>query len=324
MNHKKLIPILFATFLLVPGIIHADEIGDMKVAINDMVMKVIAKYETRIQSLETENTALKAELARLKWVESVAPVLPAVANIPSGITTGMTKTEIYAVVMKSINANIANILTENSLDGSGVIGLFEFIEPNAVFISIDDGKNPQEVTAFKTKILYTFDNNLSLTKVGLFDIDYVSQKYKTVFGSNPYTKSVRTRIINPLYKGKLFDITANNTGSMVMSTTSNIISGEVTFAQIKTAYDKNKNLDVLKLSESYIVKNPTDIEVLRMRYRSFHFISKYNEALAEIKKIEDIQWANMDKLFACDAANIGRITKKKDVTDHYSAICKKK
>lgn len=225
--------------------------------------------------------------------------------------------------MKSINEKLPSILKEYALSGSGVIGLFEFIEPNAVFISIDDGANPVGITAFKTKIAYTFDSNLTFTRVGLFDLDYTTQMYRTVSGSNPYAKSIRVRVQNPLYKGKLLELSANsaptaNPSSAVSTPT------EGTLAQIQAAYDKNKNLDALKLSDSYILKNPNDLAVLRIRYRSYYMIGKYENSLQEIKKIEALTGAAFDKTIACDAAVIGKIAKKTDVSDYYGAICKRK
>ncbi len=169
------------------------------------------------------------------------------------------------------------------------------------------------------------------TKIGLFDLDYASQKYRTLFGSNPYTKSARTRIQNPLYKGKLFETpTATNTGSVINTTTTTTpaiitpASTEVTLTQIKAAYDKSKLLDAIKLSDVYIIKNPNDLDVLRIRYRSYYIIGKYENSLAEIKKIEGIQGTTFERTIACDAAVIGKIAKKTDISTYYSAICKKK
>lgn len=233
--------------------------------------------------------------------------------------------------MKRANANLGTILLENHLPGYSAIGLFEFIEPNSFFISLDDGNNPAGVTAFKTKILFNFDNNLTFTKVGLFDLDYASQKYRTVFGTNPHINSIRVRMANPSYKGKLLDTTnTGNTGNTETKapTASSAVpvpaAGEVTVAQIKSAYDKTKLLDALKLSDIYIVKNPDDIEVLRIRYRSYYIVGKYENSLAEIKKIETIQGTAFERTIACDAAVIGKIAKKTDTSNYYSAICKNK
>lgn len=212
---------------------------------------------------------------------------PTTVTLPTG-----PKSEVYTKIVNKINASLPTILTENNLSASGAVGLFEFIEPNAFFISIDDGKNPAGVTAFKTKIAFTYDANLNLTKVGIFDLDYTVQRYKTIFGTNPYTKSTRIRVQNPLYKGKLFEVvpTITSTSSPTTTPTTSIpATTDATFAQIKAAYDKNKLLDVIKLSEGYMIKNPNDIEVLKLRYRSYYIIGKYDESLVEVKKIETLQ-----------------------------------
>lgn len=338
-SKKNILSIVFIGLIAIQFPAFADDISDMKASITDTMTKLIQKYETRIAELQTENATLKQELASIRGTGTVASIptkvitpAPAINLSPVVITSAMTPSDISSAVIKQANANLGTILSENNLPGYSAIGLFEFIEPNAVFLSIDDGKNPDGVTAFKTKVVYTFDKNLTFTKVGLFDLDYASQKYRTLFGSNPYTKSVRTRMENPSYKGKLLNLTlSSGTGSTVntvtktpiLSTGSTVVT-EVTLAQIKTAYDKTKLLDALKLSDSYIVKNPNDIEVLRIRYRSYYIIGKYENSLSEIKKMETIQGPAFERTIACDAAVIGKIAKKTDVSTYYSAICKKK
>lgn len=330
-SRKNTIVIICLSLLALQLPVFADDISDIKTSLNDTLVKLIQKYETRIQALETENASLKQTIASLKGsgstVGATNPTKPTAENTAS---SSGTKTDLYnksVAIVTSVNSQLGTILADNNLPAYSVFGLFEFIEPNAFFLSVDDGNNPAGITAFKTKILYTYDNNLNLTRIGLFDLDYASQKYRTVFGSNPYTTAVRTRVLNPLYKGKLLD-TANTTSTGTAATTSPAIGAgtttEVTLAQIKTAYDKTKLLDALKLSDSYIIKNPNDLDVLRIRYRSYYIIGKYDNSLAEIKKIEALQGAAFERTIACDAAVIGKIAKKTDISTYYSAICKKK
>lgn len=164
--------------------------------------------------------------------------------------------------------------------------------------------------------------------MGLFDLDYASQKYRTIFGTNPYIKSVRTRIKNPNYKGKLLTPTSVTSDSVnTTNSTASIQSTgttEVTLNEIKTAYDQTKLLDALKLSDRYIINHPNDLEVLRIRYRSYYIIGKYENSLEEIKKMENIQGSAFERTIACDAAVIGKIAKKTDVSTYYGNICKKK
>lgn len=164
-----------------------------------------------------------------------------------------------------------------------------------------------------------------MTRIGLFDLDYATGKYITLYGSNPYVKSVRIRMQNPLYKGRLFDVVTTTTSTGTSNTTQTVTpQKEVTLADIKAVYAKNKLLDAIKLSDSYIAKNPNDLDVLRIRYRSYYMIGKYDESLSEVKKIEALETTGLEKGIACDAAVIGKIAKKKDVSDYYGAICKKK
>ena len=290
---KYLLLALFIAFTGSSSLVQADDISDMKAVLTDTIAKLVQRYEARITELETENMKLKQELASVRGTGAVAgntgTTVQKPVAIPATTTSAMTKTETYNAVMKRANERLGSILSENNLPGYTAIGLFEFIEPNVFFISLDDGNNPAGITAFKTKILYTFDDTLTLTKIGFFDLDYASQKYRTMFGSNPYAKSVRTRIQNPNYKGKLLEGTGSNSGSLANISTTSTVTTEATFAQIKMAYDKTKLLDALRLSDVYIVKNPNDIEVLRIRYRSYYIVGKYEESLAEIKKMETLQ-----------------------------------
>ncbi len=333
---KNIISIILVSIIAIQIPVFADDLSDTKVSLTDVLGKLIQKYETRIKTLEAENAILKQEIITLKGTRVVVMTGTTVTTpVVSTGTTGAvsiawmtSKTDIYNAVIKKVNTNLSTILSENNLPGYSVFGLFEFIEPNAFFLSLDDGNNPAWVTAFKTKILFTYDNNLNLTKIGLFDLDYSSQKYRTVYGSNPYTKAVRVKVLNPNYKGKLLDnTTTTSTGSTTSTTTktaTTTTTTEVTLAQIKAAYDKTKLLDAIKLSDTYILKDPNNLDVLRIRYRSYYIIGKYENSLAEIKKIETIQGSAFEKTIACDAAVIGKIAKKTDVSTYYSTICKKK
>lgn len=323
---QKILAITLIFFLGLPGIIHADEISDMKIRITEAITALVQKYEARIQMLEAEKDALKKELSALKWATpaTTGVTTPVVVTTPTSVTlpTG-PKSDIYTKIINQINTALPVIISEHNLSPDSVVGLFEFIEPNAFFISIDDGKNPAGVTAFKTKISYTYDNNFVLKKVGVFDLDYAVQRYRTVFGSNPYVQSIRTRVQNPLYKGKLLEETPSTTSTTSPAAPTASTNTEATFAQIKALYDKNKLLDVVKLSEGYMTKNPNDVDMLKLRYRSYYIIGKYDESLTEIKKIETIQWTSFEKTIACDAAVIAKISKKTDVSAYYSGICKK-
>ena len=104
MNYKKIIALIIG-LSIVPGVLYADEMGDMKVVLSDMMMKLIQKYETKIQSLETENTSLKAELEKYKALSNTGvAVLPTSPITPPVVTNG--KTDTYNALIKYVNANI--------------------------------------------------------------------------------------------------------------------------------------------------------------------------------------------------------------------------
>lgn len=149
-TRKNILAVVFVGIITLQFPVFADDISDMKASLSDTMAKLIQKYEARIQELEAENNALKQQIVSLKGnsmatrattsntgTVSLIPTTPVAA--PALVATG---TGIYSQIMGKINADLPNILAENSLDGSGVIGLFEFINPGAFFISIDDGKNP--------------------------------------------------------------------------------------------------------------------------------------------------------------------------------------
>ncbi|PJC56870.1 hypothetical protein CO024_00755, partial [Candidatus Gracilibacteria bacterium CG_4_9_14_0_2_um_filter_38_7] len=210
MFHKKqIISLIFVEILTSISLVRADDISDTKTVLTNAVTKLIQTYEARIQALETENTTLKQELASLKGTSTTTTGTGIIPSVPPSNTTPTTATgtDTYSQIINKINSNLSSILTENKLPAYTAIGLFEFISPNAFFISLDDGNNPSGVTAFKTKILYKYDSALNFVKAGVFDLDYTNQRYVTIFGSNPYSTVTRTRVKNPSYRGKLLEST---------------------------------------------------------------------------------------------------------------------
>jgi hypothetical protein len=155
-SRKAIISIIFIGVISLSFPVFADDISDMKGLINDTITKLIQKYETQIQALQEENAALKQEILALKGtgtttVISSGNTVPSPALVPKNnnastgitITSAMTKSDIYSAIVVKISGDLGSILRENNLPAYSAIGLFEFIEPNAVFISLDDGKNPE-------------------------------------------------------------------------------------------------------------------------------------------------------------------------------------
>ncbi len=149
----------------------AETPADMKGQAFGLIEKMVSSYLSRIAELETENAQLKSELATLKagtapsTPAAAIPVAPsasasstgAVAATGSAVKTGNAQQD---ALIASTNARLPEILKEYGLAADTQLGLFEFVDgANAFFISLDDGKNPEGVTAFKKKVLYSYDRD---------------------------------------------------------------------------------------------------------------------------------------------------------------------
>lgn len=351
MKNLKIVAVILTLFTLT-WVTYATEIDDIKASFTN-IQTLIQKYEANLKSLQVENEALKKSILELEakinsftnswsisnsntWITTKVET-PKLANTQTWTSTQSTvkasSVEKYNQIIDKINNLSQDIFSKNNLSSNSTIWLFEFIEPNSFFISIDDGLNPAGVTAFKTKILYSYDKDYNLSVIWIFSLDYKSQYYITKFWKNPYAKATRIRVKNPNYTWKLLPEYQTNpsvisTNSQSTQTTTNTtqtnITQNVTFNMVKDAYVNNKILDMLKLSNEYIKVDPNNIDVLRMRYRGFHMLGKYSDALSEIQKIEEIQWSNMNKVVACDGSIIAKLAKNNILSKSYQDICKAK
>lgn len=182
-----------------------DEVGQALATLINSYEKRTTRLQDEINRLRIENSDLRAKLL----LPNVLPntLVPIVTPAPTPVIT-LPKTETekrYDAIVSNVVSSLPAILVKNKLTASGSIGLFEFIEPKNFFISLDDGKNPVGVTAFKTKILFEYDTNLNLKVLGVFDLDYGTSKYVTVSGTNPFGGVNRVRVRNPAYTGKLLE-----------------------------------------------------------------------------------------------------------------------
>jgi len=335
MRTQKMLAFLVMGSLLFPTFVSAAETQPTEI---EVIRAMLLKDEDRIKTLENDNKNLWTEIATLK--NSINPITttitPAKPTTETGVTTTTpvkiesTGTEKYDKLIAVTNDILPRLLADNKIDVSATIGMYEFVEPNAFFIAIDDGKNEAGVTAFPYKFLYQYDKNFTITQVGFFKLDQRVQLYTTISGNNPYAKATRIRIKNPLYKGKLLEL--NIDGSVKTPTTSSTTTStttttttpakDVTVAEIKNAYDKNKLLDALNLSNSYIIKDQSNADVYRIRYRSFYILGKLSDSLDAIAKLETINPSDFAKTIACDGKKIAKLAKKTDLQTHYTGLCK--
>ncbi|MDQ1344373.1 MAG: hypothetical protein QG650_1094 [Patescibacteria group bacterium] len=358
---KNLAVVSLLAIFAVPAFSYADtDPSVLKADVTDAIARLIARYESRIAALEAENAQLKSQLSGSKPANAVtapasggltlsplddeAPVkTPSVpAKTPAATvkptSSSSTGNAEYDAVIRAVTAQFSDILKENGLPSDSELGLFEFIpEKRAFFISIDDGKNPAGVTAFKTKMLFHYDSGYKTSVAGVFDLNYDVQKYKTLFGSNPYSSSSRVRVKNPSYKGKLLDdvpttapaatAPTTNAGTAAPTTTTApstaVVSADVTAKSVRAAYDKNKLADAIKLANAYLAKNPNDVEILTIRYRSLYITGKYADSLKDVQSIETIQGSKFDCTIAKDAAFIAKSAKNAELATKYAAMCKR-
>ena len=350
--------------LAVPAASYAAfDAGIAKTDVTDAIARLVSKYEARIAELEAENASLKAQLASggkasTGTVSVTAPAAsgqlgpaplddapaatkPATVTKPATTATGAsTGNAEYDALIRATNAALPSILKENGLPETAQLGLYEFVSgQKAFFVSIDDGKNPAGVTAFKTKILFTYDSKLATTVAGIFDLNYDVQRYKTTFGTNPFAAATRVRVKNPAYTGKLLEESAtapastgtsgsasSTTTTTTTSSTTTTVTADVTAKSVRAAYDKNKLADAIKLANVYLAKNPTDVDILTVRYRSLYITGKFADSLKDVAAIEALQGSKFDCTIAKDAAFIAKSAKDAAAAAKYSAIvtaCKK-
>ena len=70
------------------------------------------------------------------------------------------------------------------------------------------------------------------------------------------------------------------------------------YTDIEVAYAAKRYLSVISLSNSWLTANAPNIDILRLRYRTYFIIGKYPEALAEIERIRTI--GQLSSAVACE------------------------
>ena len=126
----------------------------------------------------------------------------------------------------------------------------------------------------------------------------------------------RTFVRDPLSASAVVPSTAG-TSTTTSSTTSTAVP---TFAEIEQAYTDKRYLSVISLSNTYLTANTATYDLLRIRYRTYFIIGKYDESLAEIAKIGTM--GQMSSSVACDAQVIATYSKDSALVAKYTALCK--
>lgn len=106
----------------------------------------------------------------------------------------------------------------------------------------------------------------------------------TKTGKNIFPGVKRTWVADPRIVSPVISPTVGTTNSVTVTPSTN--TTPVTYADIEAAYGAKRYLTTISLSNNWLIANTPTLDVLRIRYRTYFIIAKYNEALAEIEKIK--------------------------------------
>jgi hypothetical protein len=356
---KKILLSICIGFILPLGVSATESMtsADVDSMVNQM-KTVIDQYATRIKYLEQENAILRNEVmkAGIKIPLSAysGNSIPSSTNpssntspTTSGASTGTTAPStppVQAVdlsskiladhpgqiggFMNKIHADWPAIQSAYKLQTGSYIGAYEFVKTpanNQVFVDIMYGR--AYTGTYDAKILYEYNTGTFQRKlVGFFEFDPKSRAYITRTGNNPHAGKERNIILDPYISKSL----ENNT--TVVPTTTPITPTEtgstgttpstVTFKDVEKAYTEKRYLSVISLSNTYLASNPATYDILRIRYRTFFIIGKYDESIKEIQKIETL--GKLDKTVACDAQAIATYGVNQTLSASYAKLCAKK
>lgn len=267
----------------------------------------------------------------------------------TGITTAMVESisKQYSVRYAQFIKRIANewiaIQSAYKLPSTSYIWWYEFVNQNAdnhVFVDVIYDVSTA-TNAYDAKILYEYNTGTYQRKlIGFFELDRTTWFYKTKSGNNPFAWAQRVFIRDPrpinttppvitistwstsTWTISIWSTSTWSTSNWTLSTTQANINIKIpAFSEIDKAYTDKRYLSVISLSNTYLTANPATYDLLRIRYRTYFIIWKYNEALSEIAKIENM--GKMSSTVACDAQVIATYSKDAALISKYTTACKK-
>jgi hypothetical protein len=177
---------------------------------------------------------------------------------------------------------------------------------------------------YDAKILYEYHTGTYQRKlIGFFEYDSKTGLYATKTGTNPFKGVSRLIFVDPMLRSSSVSVPAvpPNAASPNNATPTTTGNGSVTLADIDAAYSNKRYLSVISLSNSYLSVNTPTYDLLRIRYRTYFIIGKFNESLAEIAKIEAL---GKLPVVACDAQVIATYSQNSALIDKYTKACTKK
>jgi hypothetical protein len=317
---------------------------------------ILDQYATRITSLEQENRVLRNEVMKAgikiplsaytttgstssTSIATGATVTWTTQSSGSTLTTPVSQGDLSSAILAQYPGSVGGFInkihtdwpaiqTAYKLQSGSYIGAYEFVKTplnNQVFVDIMYGRT--YTGTYDAKILYEYHTGTYQRKlIGFFEYDTKSKAYITRTGTNPHAGKERTIIVDPYIAKNLWTTPPVTSGANQIispeNTGSTTVGAIVTFKDVEQAYSSKRYLSVISLSNSYLASNPATYDILRIRYRTFFIIGKYDESLKEIAKIEAL--GKLDKTVACDAQAIATYGVNQTLSATYAKVCAKK
>lgn len=291
---------------------------------------LLDQYSARVRSLEAENAILREEMrkAGIKIplsaysgvvqtnnipVVSDTPIATATTSTVTGTTLPVVTTSgeinfseiekihgpVYTGFIKRIISEWDKVRDAYLMPKNAHIGGYELVVTGAldhVFVDIVYTGSITGTGIYDAKILYQFDKKTFARKlIGFFEYNPTTGYYITRTGKNIFPGVTRTFVLDP----RVIALSQANLPTTVPTTTSTSTSVTTTsYADIEAAYTAKRFLSVITLSNTWLASNAPNLEVLRIRYRTYFIIAKYAEALKEIEKIRAI--GQLSSAVACE------------------------
>lgn len=323
---------IFSLICIFPLSVYAQ--GNTPGSLIDQMQTLLDKYSEKIRVLESENALLRATMAKYEiqipleeynqvifgtgTVQSVIQAIgqttvntPKVAyKNPENTQTPTTtisasedsRTPLESGFITQIQKDWPAIRNAYSLPADARLGAYEFVvgvpERNVVFADIIYGTGTVD-GAWNAKLLYNFDTKTFKRKlIGFFEYNPASKGYITHRGTNPYA-GVERKIIR---ENAFAQPSAPAVVTPIVTPTSSVPTDVEN--RLQEAYQKKDWSALTKISEDFLKNNAPTYRVILYRYRMFFLKREFDNALAEIKKLENAKLAT--PLVYCDAYAIAQ------------------
>lgn len=308
---KKIVTVL--AIALFPAAVFAQSGTLSPTELVKQMQGLLNQYSERIRVLEAENQLLRNIMAKNEiqipleeyskilnstGTISAAPTLNSATNTNTTTTQPTIITSSLSTIQKGfidqINKDWEGIRGAYGFPADARIGGYEFVKNESgddVFVDIIFGNGTPE-GAYNAKILYQFDKITFKRKlVGLFIYNSETKGYVTKTGTNPFPGAERDII-----RGTLTGATTTVSSVATKPTTTNQVPTAPKAADSDAAVAmENKLLSlyqarnyswVLSTSDAYLKTSAPTYKIIQLRYRSLFLVREFNQALAEVQKME--------------------------------------